>query len=381
MHITVKEITSNLPAAARPDPAGLLHAGETARGAVLVDANRGRSPARFRSRMPDLFRLFHGKCLFHNIRWRQTLSIFCRTVAVFLLSLCWLTGAQAAEMTVNKIAAVVNGEMITLHELRGHLAAELARQRIPQDDPRVPALQAQILDSMINDILMRQEAKRYKITVSDAEAEAELKKIIARSGLPPDKFEAQMKQQGATRELLKERLANNILRQRMSTYMVMRKVIVTPEEIEEYYIKHKSEFSGQKAADFSIIMLPEKLNAQGIYQQLRSGALSFEEGAVKYSADESARNKGHVVGVPWDRLPGDMQKLLSSLKDGQISPLLRTQGGFVVIRRNGLSDAKPLTLQEATPRIEEIIRAPRAEERFKEYITQLRSKAVLDIRM
>ena len=324
---------------------------------------------------------FKADASFHNIRWRQTLSIFCRTVAVLFVCLCWLTGAQAAEMTVNKIAAVVNGEMITLHDLRGHLGAELARQGIAPNDPRVPAIQAQLLDSMINDILIRQEAKRYKITVSDVETEAELKKIIARSGLTPEKFDAQMKQQGATREMLKERLANNILRQRMSTFMVVRKIIVTPEEVEDYYAKHKSEFSGQKVADFSIIMLPEKLNAQAIYQQLRSGSLSFEDGAAKYSADKSAEQKGHVVGVPWDKLPGDMQKLLSMLKDGQISPLLRTQGGFVIIRRDRLTDGKPLTLQEATPQIEEIVRAPRLEERFKEYTTQLRSKAVLDIRM
>lgn len=319
--------------------------------------------------------------IFHTNRWREHLSIFCRIAAVCLLSLCCLVSAQAAEMTVNKVVAVVNGEMISMHELRGHLGAELARQGIPPNDPRVSQLQSQMLDSMINDILIRQEAKRYKVTVSDAEAEAELKKLIARSGMTPEKFEAQMQKQGATRALLKERLVNNILRQRMSTFMVVRKIIVTPEEVEEYYNSHRSEFSGQKAADFSLIMLPEKLNAQSIYQQLRSGSLRFEDAAVKYSADKSAEQKGKYTGIPWAKLPGDMQKLLASLKDGQMSPLLRTQGGFVIIKRDGLSDAKALTLQEATPRIEEIIRAPRLEERFKEYTSQLRSKAVIDIRM
>jgi hypothetical protein len=60
--------------------------------------------------------------------------------------------------------------------------------------------------------------------------------------------------------------------------------------------------------------------------------------------------------------------------------LLRTKGGFVVIRRNAIVEAKPLTLQEAKPRIEEILLAPLLEERFKDYISQLRGKAVIDIR-
>ena len=321
-------------------------------------------------------------CASHNnFVGEKTLSIFCRITAVLLLGLFIAGGASAAEMTVNKIAAVVNGEMISLHELRGHMAVEMARQRISPDDPRVPALQTQVLDSMINDILLRQEAKRFQLSVSSAEVEAELKRIIAGSGIPPDKFDAELKKQGTTRELLKERITNNMLRQRISNFMIVRKIIVTREEVAEYYEKHKEEFSGQQTADFTIVMLPEKLNVQSIYQQIRSGALTMEDAAVKYSADQSAQGKGLIKGVPWNKLPGDMQKLLSSLKDRQISPLLRTQGGFVLIRRDGLSEAKPLTLQEATLRIEEIIRAPRLEERFKEYTTQLRGKAVLDIRI
>jgi peptidyl-prolyl cis-trans isomerase SurA len=316
-----------------------------------------------------------------KIYWRRVVFMSYRIAAALLICLICLPEALCAEITVNKIAAVVNGEMISLHELRGQVGAELARQGIAPNDPRASEIQAQILDSMINDILIRQEAKRYKITVSDSEVEAELKKIIARSALTPEKFEAQIKKEGMSRELLKERLADNLLRQRMSNFMIVRKVIVTKEEVEDYYEKHRSDFAGQKLADFSIIMLPEKLNVQNIYQQLRSGALSFEDAAAKYSADHSAEQKGRIVGIPWDRLPEDMQKLLSSLKDGQLSPLLRTQGGFVLIRRDGVMDAKPLTLQEATPRIEDIIRAPRLEERFKEYTSQLRGKAVLDIRM
>jgi peptidyl-prolyl cis-trans isomerase SurA len=128
-------------------------------------------------------------------------------------------------------------------------------------------------------------------------------------------------------------------------------------------------------------MLPEKLDAQKIYKQVQSGELSFEEAARQYSADRSASEGGRVAGVPVDRMPPEMIKLLNELQDGKMSPLMRTQGGFVVFRRDGMNEAKPLSLQEATPRIEEILRAPLLEERFNEYIGQLRGRAVIDIRM
>lgn len=301
-----------------------------------------------------------------------------------LVLLCCLIGAtaQAAELTVNKIAAVVNGEMITMHELRRHTAVEMARRNIPlKDEAKMETIQREVLDSMINDILIRQEAKRFKVSVSDVEVEGELQKAISRSGVPPDKFDAELKKQGTTRELYKERISDMMLRQRMANFMVTRKVFVKPEEVEEYYQKNKDKMIGEKTADFSIMLMPENLPVKNIYDQIRSGKLSFEDAAKKYSAESSANEGGKITGIPWDRLPPDMHRLLSSLKDGEMSPPLRTQGGFVVIRRDKMTEAKALSFQEAMPRIEETLRAPLLEERFKEYTSQLRSKAVIDIRL
>jgi peptidyl-prolyl cis-trans isomerase SurA len=234
---------------------------------------------------------------------------------------------------------------------------------------------------MINDILIRQEAKRYKVAISEAEIEAELARNIARSGIAPEKFDDELKNQGYTRQQYKERLGNMLLRQRMTTFMIARKVFVTPEEVADYYNKNKASMVSEKTVDFSVIVLPEKLPVKSIYEQLRSGSLKFEDAARKYSVDRSAVEGGKIAAVPWDKMPPDMQKLLGSLADGQMSPLLRTQGGFVILRRDDVKEAKALSLQEAAPRIEEILKAPLLEERFKEYTSQLRSKAVIDIRI
>ena len=308
------------------------------------------------------------------------MSTVYRFTAALMLCFFATTGALAAEGTVNKIAAVVNGEMITSHELRNRTEAELARQKISLKDPRAATLQASVLEAMINDILLRQEAKRYKVTVSSADVEADLKKTIDRSGLSQKDFEAQIIKQGGTIALVKERISNNLLRSRMINNMIARKISVTPEEIADYYNKNKSQFAGQKMIDFSIIMLPGNLKVQNIYDQIRSGSLSFEDAARKYSADKSAEKGGRIGKVPWDRLPPELKKLMTSLADGKMTPLLKTKDGFLIFKRHNISDAQPETLAEATPRIENILREPRMEERFKEYTDQLRSKAVIDIR-
>ncbi len=301
--------------------------------------------------------------------------------ALLLLALFVGFSVQAAEITVNKVAAVVNGEMITLHELRMHMAAEMARRRMDPKDPKLESLRREVLDSLINDILLRQEAKRYKVSVSDAEAKEEVNRAIARTGKTAAQFEAELRAQGASMAMYTQRLQNNLLRSRMANYMVDRKVFVTPEEVADYYAKHPDKFQGEKSADFSVIMLPENLNALDIYKQLKAGTISFEDAARKYSADRNAQDGGRIRGVPYDRLPPEMQKLLASLQNGGLSQLLRTKGGFYLFRRDAINDAKPLSLQEARPYIEEILLAPLREERAKDYLRQLRDKAVIDIRL
>jgi peptidyl-prolyl cis-trans isomerase SurA len=302
-------------------------------------------------------------------------------VLVFcLLSLLCIT-ARAAENTVNRIAAVVNGEMISLHELRMHTVAELARRGLAADSPEGREVQRIILDTLTNDILLRQEAKRYKLSVSDAEVEAEYKKSVQRSGMPVALFEENLKKQKTDVATYKERISNAVLRQRIANFMVVRKVFVAPDEVSAYYARHKDEFGGERTADFSVLMIPDGKNHQEIYQKIKSGSMSFEDAAGQYSSDPSAANGGRITGVPYDRLPPEMRKLLSGLKDGQMSPLMRTRGGVVVIRRDGIHEPKPLTFEEARPRIEEKLRAPLLEERFREYIGQLRGKAVIDIRI
>jgi peptidyl-prolyl cis-trans isomerase SurA len=302
-------------------------------------------------------------------------------VTVFFLSLQICGQALAAEMTVNKIAAVVNGEMITQHELRQHTMAELSRLGgVSLESEKGREVQKQVLEVMINDMLMRQEAKRYKLSVSDAEVEEELNRNLQRSGQTRKQFEDALKNQKVSLAMYKERINNFLLRHRMATYMVSRKVFVTPEDVSAYYGSHRDEFAGEKTVDFSILMLPDGKNFQDIYQKIKSGVLNFEDAARQYSADQYAQSGGHVSAV-FDRLPPEMKKLLSGMKDGQLSPLLRTKGGAIVIKKERFNEARPLTFEEARPRIEEMLKAPLLEERFKEYVGQLRGKSVIDIRI
>lgn len=307
-----------------------------------------------------------------------------KSICLWILAAALLFAAapvKAAEMTVNKIAAVVNGEIITLHDLRSRTMAELGRRGMTPADPRTEEVMRSVLDSMINDILMRHDAERYKITVSNAEVDEEYNALAQRNRMSPKDFEGYLKTQGSSPEIVKETIKNNLLRQRMVTVMISRKVIVTQEEVKEYYNSHQYEFADVKMVDFSILVFRPEVDVKAVYARLKSGELSFEQGISEYALEKGGPTGGILRRIPWRGLPPNIQELLGAMEPGQVSPVFKYEERDTVVHLDAAPSEQTLSFEEVKDRIESMIREPRLQERFAEYASQLRSKAVVDIRL
>lgn len=314
----------------------------------------------------------------------------CRTV--LLLALVALpVRAFAADntagqvITLNKIAAVVNGEMITLHELRQHASAEFVRTGINPNDPasrgQADKIMSQALTVMIDDLLLRQEAERLQIKVSDSDVENEIRKLVQRNQTTMKEFEARLAAQGGTMAMLKDRVRNNILSQRIISIMIARKSVVTSEEVKAYYAEHKREFEAERSVDISLIVFSPSANAEEVHARIQKGAMSFEEAARKYSEGPEPENGGRLGMIKWDDLALPLKAQIMDLQKGRISGLFQVNSRYCLLKFNDSISGRAMTLEEATPEIERILREPRLQERFTEYTQQLRSRAVIDIRL
>ena len=124
-----------------------------------------------------------------------------------LLLVAWLAVAGVARAAqLNKVAAVVNGQVITMFDLQKNALPDLARARLNPNDPKqakaVDAVLHKVLDLMIMDILIAQEAKRLKVSVSPAEVDKEIAKIMQANHLTKEQFEQQLaRQKGSVADL------------------------------------------------------------------------------------------------------------------------------------------------------------------------------------
>ena len=288
-------------------------------------------------------------------------------------------------IVLNKIAAVVNGEIITLHELRRQAGGEFIRMRVNPSDPasrgQVNEIMSKVLTVMIDDMLLRQEAERLQIKVQDSDIDNEVRKIIQRSQTNEKEFEARLAAQGGTMEMLRGRVKNTILSQRIIGIMIARKIVITPEEISTYYDAHQGDFQAERSVDFSLIVFSPSSNAADTYKKIKDGSLSFEDAAKKFSEGPSPDNGGRLGMIQWDDLAGPFKSHILQMRDGDVSELFSLNNRECLIKLNGSTSGRNMTLEEATPEIERVLREPRLEERFSEYTEQLRSRAVIDIRL
>lgn len=284
--------------------------------------------------------------------------------------------SQAAQV-VDRIVAVVNGEIITYQELMqtvrtlsGDTNDPIMLERITHD----------VLASMIDDIVIRQEAERLEVKVSDTEVDNEIQQFITRRRLDTEDFERSLRLQGLTLEQFKERTRQEIIRQQILAYMVRRKVVVTQEEIDAYIANNRPELVAEKVVDLQLLILGDQTSAEVIYKQLVAKELSFEEAVVRYSLGDK-EDGGLMRGVRWRELDEPWRVVLRDLSPGDLSQAFIIQDKWVVLKLVDQRQGETRDLAGVEDEVREAIMRPKLEERFKEYMAGLRAKSLIDNRL
>ncbi len=323
----------------------------------------------------------------------------------FLLALLMAlaTAAHAAEL-VDRVVAVVNGKLITMFDVNAKLNDLMQRSQgvaFKPDDPRAVELRRQVLDTMINDILIEQEAARLKVSVSETELDSQIDEIKKKNSVTQQQLVAELNKEGLTLKEFRDRLRLDSVKKRLLGFMVHRKVLVTDDEIRDYYEKNKGALPtaksilGPKASgNIGFIMVATKKQAEDLRAQIASGSLSFADAAKKYSIGPGRDQGGDLGDVQPKDLAPALRDALGSVPAGQVSPPVMLDGKAVLlIMRAAAAPAAPAPVapapsaaggpsyEAAREQIQELLYKQKFDKLFQDYIDNLRSKAVIEIKL
>ncbi len=312
---------------------------------------------------------------------RQMKGIFIVTALAFVVSLLYVGGVSffggPREENAGEPVAEVNGEKITYGEFQQAYLSNL--QYYQQFSGRLggselASIKFGTLQSLIDQRLLVQLAKRERIKVSSRDVEEKLREI--RDQFPSrNEYRQQLREQGLTegrlRELIRQSLLVENLRKEKS------KVQVTDEDVRRAYeqvrashILFKADPNDAKAMNAAL------QRAQSVLQRIRSGA-DFAAMARQYSDDPGTKSKGG--DLDWfGRDSGFVKEFVDaafSLPVGQVSAPVKTQFGYHLIKVTGRKEAKGADFEKQKGVLREQLQESRGSAAFREWFTAEQKKA------
>jgi peptidyl-prolyl cis-trans isomerase SurA len=262
----------------------------------------------------------------------------------------------ARVIEADRIVAVVNEEVITLHELRTRIAAveRQLRQQGTQLPPR-DVFERHILERLIVDSVQIQFARETGLVVDDAQLDQTLARIAEGNRLGLAEFRASIERDGIPWSKFREDIRQEMIIGRLREREVDSKIVVSDGEIDNFLATAGA--MGSEEFNLAHILLrvpeqarPEQLNrlqarAEEIVSQLRRGA-DFGQLAASYSDAPDGLSGGMMGWRSLDRLPTLFAEAVPKLKPGEVSEVLRSPAGFHVLklldRRGGEIKAQPV---------------------------------------
>jgi parvulin-like peptidyl-prolyl isomerase len=306
-------------------------------------------------------------------------------------------GALAQDVRiVEQIVAKVNGEILTTSELervRRQMEAELRRQGLSgaEFEKALKELEKNLLRDRVDQMLLVQRGDDLNINV-DNEVTKYLGDIQLRNKIADqDKFQQWIREQSNMPfEDFKAELNDGILTQRVIGQEVSSKISIPRSEVIKYYEGHKDEFVREERVFLAEILVstqgktPEEIpalekKAKELVERARAGE-RFSDLVRDHSDSPSARDSGQVGAFKRADLNQQIADVVFSNEKNYVTDPIRVPNGFLILQVLERHKAGLAQMEEVENEIMDKLYRPLFDPALRDYLTQLRQQAFLQIR-
>ncbi len=289
----------------------------------------------------------------------------------------------------NGIAAIAEGEIITVEELRQELEPIVPRLRVEakneQDfSKRIDELSKEILKNMIDRIIIVKAAEEKGLLIPQSYIDQEYDEVIARDfGGDRGRFLEYLKARGLTardyRKQIHDRVVVNVMRQQTRKSQSE----ISPERIEDFYVRNKIRFYQSEALHLRQIILtpladeglsPLRQTAKQVISELKSGA-NFGDLARKYSQDEMSRRGGDWGWIERQDIRKELSQIAFDLEPGQYSEPVELGGTIFILYAEDKREEMIQPISQVRDIIENVLAGELARETQEKWLQDLRNKA------
>ena len=273
---------------------------------------------------------------------------FKRTIAISMI-VCMLLGLGACtkkeEPTAVKVK--VNGQEITVGEYDKRLkqtmdmyetqyGSELWNKEIEEGKTYKQYIEEMVLDTMILEIVILEEAKKEGIDVTDETLQEEFTNYKGYFTTDED-YKKFLEESGMTEEFLLESLKKELIIEQFLSKKseAIDKLEPTEEELKALYEDKKIMFNQIRA---SHILVDTEKEAKEIKDKLNNGG-NFEELAKEFSTCPSSEEGGDLGYFAYGDMVPEFSEVAFNMELGQISDPVKSTYGYHIIKVTDIKDS------------------------------------------
>lgn len=248
-----------------------------------------------------------------------------------------------------------------------------------------------ILDQLISNELLRQEATAAGVTASEEEVNKQLGELKGRFP-SPEKYQEELKKNGMTEAEVAKQIRETMAMQKFVETKVVNDVKVSDQEVKAFYDKNPDKLTRPERIHIRHILVgiaknatPEdkkkaQAKADELLAKLKAGA-DFAKLAEESSDDPGSKPRGGDLSwVSRGQMVAPFENAAFALKKpNEISPVVESQFGFHIIQLVEHQDAGMVPFDEVKDKIAGFLKQQQQREKFLDHVKTLKGKAKVEI--
>lgn len=296
-------------------------------------------------------------------------------IRVLIALMVWNLSPVVRAVAQEKIIAIVNNEIITQKDFddfvsftRLQLSGEYKGRQL---EYKIQSLKNDLLNRLIEDRIILQEAKKNNIRVDESRIKAKIDEIRKRYGSDAE-FQSVLKSQGIVQADLELRAREQMLMYNIIDEKIRKKIVISPAEVTGFYQKNTNLFRVPPVWDFDAVTLDDESKVVEISDSIEKGQ-KLEELAAKYSF---TINKLHVKE---GQLKKEIEEVLAKLQPRSVSKPIKIEEGYYIFRLNNVTEGRQKSLAESQDSINNIIFNKKMEEELAKWMEQLKKSSYVKV--
>lgn len=275
-----------------------------------------------------------------------------------VLVLSSFTSSQAAEVVLDRVAAVVNTGVVLESEVKDliksiTLQAKKNNQTLPSDR----ALRIQVMEKLINDEIILQLGERMGVQISDAQLDETLSNMAKENNQTLEDLRQALVSDGLDYDKYRESVRNELISGEVRRGSLRRRIYISPQEVAnllsamkeqtnadvEYRLGHiLIEFpNNPKQADINAA----KVRAEKVLELLNNGS-DFNNIAMTSSGGANALEGGDLGWKTINEMPTLFSELVDGQDKGSIFGPIRTGLGFSIVKLVDVRGRQTVEIEE-----------------------------------